>query len=88
MAVGEEDIMGTEMDGTMEAGEVEVAIGAGAGNERFSLIPTKSANHRHLTSSREELGSKISPHDLNGQCPSKSTSAKRLKFPAMICTAA
>jgi hypothetical protein len=37
--VGEEDIMGTGMGGTTEEGEVEVVIGAGAGDERSSLIP-------------------------------------------------
>ena len=47
MAVGEEDTMGTGTGGTTEAGEVEVAIGAGVGDERSSLIP----KHRPIPSS-------------------------------------
>jgi hypothetical protein len=52
--VGEEDIMGTGMDGTVEAGEVEVAIDAGVGDEGSTLIskrrPIPSSSHIFLRS--------------------------------------
>jgi hypothetical protein len=65
VAVGEECIMETGMGGTPGAGEVEVVIGAGVGDERCSFIPKHGLilSSLHFLKKLHELAN-VRPHHM------------------------